>query len=154
TGRIGTWLMAALVATFFAHALAFCVAALVCGAVNLGKKNWSPAMLLRTQWPLLGTVPLILPWYLWFAGKESISKHPEQWWLGPNRVWAFPGMLLSIGSADRLATGFGLCLLVVVALSLGPPTKLWPRSLLLVFAIALYLFLPFELRGVAFLYQR
>lgn len=140
--------------TFLCHGLAFGVAAIVAFVVSLGESGPSGRRSLRRHWPFLAATLVAVPWLFEFGKTGVPSRHPTQWALGLYRVFFLPGTLVSIGGFDPWATVFGVCVVSTVALSLGRPSMLWHRWALYVVAIEAYLFSPFELLGVAFVYER
>jgi hypothetical protein len=150
-------------ATLLTHGLAFGVAILVAFLVYVGEKGpprWSS---LRSLWPWVAPTLVAAPWLLAFGSTGVSSAHPYQWaprdlpgglthaW---NRCLDLPANLLSIGQGDVAASAFGVCLIVVAALSLGRYSSSWHRWALYSVAVWAYLLSPFEVLGVAFVYER
>src|SRR6185436_13070958 len=102
----------------------------------------------------LGGLAFVVPRVPGFMNSPDISAHPEQWRLGIGRLWALPTTLFAASGADVLATRLGVAVLILVALSLGVPSKHWGRYGLLALALLAYFLFPFELRGVSFLFER
>jgi hypothetical protein len=142
-----------LAATFLAHVIAFAISSAVAFLLT-ARKVHSLRGLLRDYWPLLAGLACVLPWIPGFARSPEISAHPEQWQLSWQRVLALPSTLFAVSAADELATLLGVIVLVLVALSLGKPSRSVGRYGLLLLALLAYFFFPFELRGVSFLYPR
>jgi hypothetical protein len=139
--------------TFLAHVIAFAISSACAFALTARKiRGWRG--LLRDYWPLLGGALFVLPWIPGFANSPDISAHPEQWSLGIGRLYALPSTLFASSGADRVAHRLGLAVLVLVALSLGVPSRRWGRYGLLALGLVAYFVLPFELRGVSFLFER
>lgn len=153
SARIGVPFAAVLGATFLAHVIAFAISS-ACAFLLTARKVSSVRGLLRDYWPLLGGLAFVLPWVPGFLNSPDISAHPEQWRLGIGRLWALPTTLFAASGADGLATRLGVGVLILVALSLGVPSRQWGRHGLLALALLAYFLFPFELRGVSFLFQR
>jgi hypothetical protein len=153
SARIGLPFAAVLGATFLAHVIAFAISS-ACAFALTARKVRSVRGLLRDYWPLLGGLLFVLPWIPGFLDSPNISEHPEQWRLGWHRLWELPSMLLATGAGDVLATRLGIAVLLLVALSLGTPSRHWGRYGLLALALCAYFLFPFELRGVSFLFER
>ncbi|HEY2743013.1 MAG TPA: hypothetical protein VGL86_00260 [Polyangia bacterium] len=151
TPRRGLAVTLLLVATLATHALAFAIAIALVAAIL----SPSPKQL----WPLLPPLLLPLPWLPGFWRSGAPTLHPEQWSLDAARLVELPRLLVGFGgyagaASDVEATLFGIALLVVLVLALGRPSRAPSSWLPLAIALAVYLLLPFELRGVAFLWPR
>jgi hypothetical protein len=153
SARIGLPFAAVLGATFLAHVIAFAISS-ACAFALTARRIRSWRGLLRDYWPLLGGLVFVLPWVPGFLNSPDISEHPEQWRLGWHRLFGLPSMLFASGGADVLATRLGIAVLILVALSLGTPSRQWGRYGLLALALLAYFLFPFELRGVSFLFER
>jgi hypothetical protein len=151
--RRGIPFAALLGTTFLAHVIAFAISS-ACAFFLTARKPRSWRGLLRDYWPLLGGLLFVLPWIPGFADSPDISSHPEQWNLSWERLWALPATLFAASSADELAGWLGGSVLLLVALSLGKPSRQWGRYGLLALGLLAYFLFPFELRGVSFLFER
>jgi hypothetical protein len=166
--RSGRWqeglcLAAVLGATLLTHGLAFGVAAIVAFAVSIGEAGVSRWRSPRFLWPLFLPTLVAIPWVIGFGSTGVSSGHPYQWaprdlpgglaheW---GRVLDFPGKLLAMGLGDFVGSSFGFWLIVVAALSLGRYSTSWHRWALYAVAMGAYLLAPFQVLGVAFVYER
>ncbi|MEY2936588.1 MAG: hypothetical protein RL033_7337 [Pseudomonadota bacterium] len=140
-------------ATFLAHVIAFAISSAVAFLLTARRVS-SVRGVLRDYWPLLGGLACVVPWIPGFAKSPDISAHPEQWQLSWQRVLTLPSTLFAVSSADELATILGVAVLILVALSLGKPSRSIARYGLLLLALLAYFLFPFELRGVSFLFPR
>lgn len=153
TVRGGLRLAFVLALSFLTHALAFAAALGAAFLITLGEGR-GEARKLSVYFPFALGPMLILPWLPGFLQSGSTSQHPEQWLLSLGRILDLPGALLALGSTDGIATGFAICLVVLLVLTLGGRARAPQRWVLLALAVGLYLFFPFELRGVSFLHPR
>jgi len=138
--KSGLGFAATLALLLVAHGVALGFLLVVLGPLLLwgGGKLWQRVLPLVSP-PLLGAL-----WLL--PGGSSTRLGGDYWAFEPERLLEIPGQLVGIGSADRVATLLGACLLLTLGLSLGAP-----RSWLLLFPLAAaflgYALFPSMFRG-------
>jgi hypothetical protein len=159
----GLFLATVLGTTLLTHGLAFGVATLVSFAVYVGEGGPSRWRSVRSFWPFFLPTLVAMPWLIGFGRTGVSSGHPYQW--APRdlpgglihvgiRAFDLPANLLSVGQVDWLAGVVGFWLIVVAALSVGRYTRSWHRWALYLVAMVGYLLCPFQVLGVAFVYER
>ena len=136
----GLGFAATLALLLVAHGVALGFLLVVLGPLLLwgGGKLWQRVLPLLAP-PLLGAL-----WLL--PGGRSTRLGGDYWAFEPERLLEIPGQLVGIGSADRVATVLGACLLLAVALSLGA-RRSWLLLFPLVAAFLGYALFPSMFRG-------
>jgi hypothetical protein len=160
----GALLVAAVLATtLLTHGLAFIVATYTALAVYVGERGRCVWRSVASLWPFAVPTLVAAPWLLRFGSTGVSSEHPYRWTPREfpsrlihefTRILEFPATLLAFGPGDSLAAVFGLCLVLAAMLSLSRYSSAWHRWTLYGVGVWGYLLAPFEVLGVAFLYER
>lgn len=154
TRRFGVYLMAGFAGLFFVHILLFIYVALILGITILAKReDWKPGVL--SLLPVIALLPLVLFWLLVTRDTEALTHRAMIWEL-PNLTPRLVRLFSEVaGDATSLWTLFAGALAFALPWFLGArpsrqPTRWIP------FATTLFVFLvvPHEFLGTAFLYSR
>jgi hypothetical protein len=140
--RSGVVLSGLLALTLLAHGIASALAALVTGPVLL---RGGGRFVARTA-PLLAPVVLGAAWIM--PGSATSRIGATYWAIGFDRILELPGMLVGIGSADRLATATGFLLFAAAGFLVGKPSRRPERWLPLAASLVGYAAFPALFRGV------
>jgi hypothetical protein len=148
TAQSGLLLATALCATLANHGFAFGMTlAMVAPLLLRGSGSF-----VRRVWPLLAPALLTAVWLA--PGSSARSIGLTIWEPRFLELSQIPALLLAASGADQLASAFGVLLLLLVALSLGRPSRAPERFLPLTFVVLGYCLFPLMLGGFGPLHPR
>ncbi|HET7543724.1 MAG TPA: hypothetical protein VFK05_27815 [Polyangiaceae bacterium] len=144
----GLWLGAALCATLATHGFALGLTLVLVAPLLLRGKG----SLIARGLPLLAPALLMLIWLVPGSSARSIGFtiwDPRFW-----ELTQVPGLLLASSGADHFNSWLGVLLLVIVALTLGPPEREPERFIPLAVMLLGYCLFPLSLGGFTPLHPR
>ena len=154
TRRSGVLLTAGFAGLFFVHVLLFIYVALILGlTILLKREDWKPGLLSLT--PVLALVPLVLLWLYMIRSTEPLTHRAMLWelpLLTPRLVRLFSEVA---GENPAVWTLFAGAFAFVLPLFLGArPSRTPARWIPFGTTVTIFLLVPHEFLGTAFLYSR
>lgn len=152
--RSSMWLTAVMLALVFVHVLLFGYVALILSvAVLMKREGWRTVVLSLV--PILVVSPLVLIWIHVTRSSEVMTRRPMIWELPSEKLRALRALAEIAGDGlSAWTVVVGLFALLLPILLGGRPSRTPLRWAPFIISLLLFLLMPFELFGTAYLYPR